>query len=95
MSSKIDEAAWKLIFSTPAKYKSYKPRNLPNAPHGAIITDEPPPTYTSPYSSDKSWANTTKNKNKKYTLAVVQSEAPLTNTQHNRLINKLKNVTAV
>lgn len=97
MTSKSDEAAWKLIFSTPPKYKSYKPRNLPNAPRDAMIPNEPHVTYTSPYAGNKSWAATGNNNvnKKKYTVAVVQSETPLTNSQHNRLLNKLKNVTAV
>ena len=93
-------AAWRLIFADKPRYgPSYRPRNLPNAPADFELNDEPEYVYpTSPYSTNSSWApnnNRAKNGNKRYTVAMVQSEKPLTNSQHVKLLNRLKNVTAV
>lgn len=94
MNRNRNAAAWRLIFADPPKYtKSYRPRNLPNAPAGYELPDTEEAAYpTSPYSRNGPWGA---NNNKKYTVAMVRSEAPLTNAQHNRLLRRLENVTAL
>ena len=95
MGRQSDNEAWRLIFAGPPKYKSYKPRNIPDAPQNVLLPKEATgPAYTSPFAGQQLW-NNNKDGNKKFTVATVQSEKPLTTAQHNKLINKLKNVTAI
>lgn len=88
-------AAWRLIFANEPKYKkSYRPRNLPNAPRNLVLPVEAPvDDWTSPHATNGAWP--TGNNSKKYTVAMVQSEKPLNNAQHNRLLKRLEGVTAL
>ena len=94
-----ENAAWRLIFGTPAKHQtSYKPRNLPNAPRNIVLDQEAvAPAWTSPYSNKPLFVNNTRKtaNNKRYSTVVVNSRQPLTTNQHNQLINKIRAVTSV
>ena len=86
--------------SKPKYTSSWKPTKriarIPNseAPADDYVSER----WQSPYANNKNLLVPGKNgnkQNKKYTVAVVHSEEPLTAAQHNRLLNRLKNVTAI
>lgn len=91
-----ENAAWRLIFGTPVKYnKSFKPRNIPNAPKKLSLPEEARvQNWTSPWAQRKNlFANNSSSK--KYSTIVVNSARPITNSQHNKLVNDIRAVTAV
>lgn len=92
-----EDRAWRLIFGGKPKYtKTYVPRTLPNAPVNTILPPENQGAlYTSPFAQNAPWRKNNKSNNKKFSTVVVQSNKPLTTTEHNRLLNKIKQVTAV
>lgn len=94
-----EEQAWRLIFGGKPKYtKTYVPRSIPDAPLDAVLPlENATPTWTSPFARNTPWKQEkNKNKpNKQFSTIVVQSNKPLTTNEHNKLLNKIKQVTAV
>lgn len=97
-----EDAAWRLIFGGTPKYtQRYEPASLPDAPRNIRLPRENATTnWTSPFAGARAWGNTNKNKainnnRKRFSTIVVNSNRPITNAQHNRLLNKIKQVTAV
>lgn len=93
-----EEEAWRLIFGGKPKYtKTYVPRAIPNAPPNAVVPPENArPTYTSPFARNGPWQpRNSNNSGKQFSTIVVQSNKPLTTNEHNKLLNKIKQVTAV
>lgn len=91
-----EERAWRLILGGKPKYtKTYVPRSIPNAPpHVVLPPENATANYTSPFARNTPWHNK-KNNNKQFSTIVVQSNKPLTTNEHNKLLNKIKQVTAV
>ena len=98
--------AWDYIMSSPAKYtKSFQPKSIIRRVSDHVdLPAENVPVYSSPYAGNMNFMkpkanaknnSNNKNKQKKITVAVVQSSEPLTYAQHNKLVNKLRTVTAI
>jgi len=95
-----EDEAWRIIFGGPrTAQKSYMPnagylKQMNMGRNANIVNNRPNARYTSPYATMPLFEDN-KGGNKKYTTAVIQSNRPLTTSEHNRLINNLKKVTAV
>lgn len=87
-----DADAWAYIMGSKPKYtSSWRPTvPLPNAPKNVVLEPEERVYYSSPYSKNNNLM-----KNRKVSEITVRSSEPLTPAQHNKLLNRLKNVTAV
>ena len=89
-----NDAAWRLIFGSKPKYtSSFQPKSIPRRMTDVDLPAEDAVHYSSPYASNANFMRP--NNNKKHTVALVQSDRPLTVSEHNKLVNKLKSVTAV
>lgn len=92
-----------MIFGSKPKYtQRYNPPSLANAPANLALAPEAVPVWTSPFADAPAWGTSTNNKNrnrnrnaKQFSTIVVQTNKPITTAQHNRLLNKIKQVTAV
>lgn len=83
--------AWKIIMSGKPKYgPSWRPPAQPNTRSAAWLAPEDVVQWSSPYSGNNRLLRPKNNKE-----VVLTTTEPLTDAQHNRLLNQLKNVTAI